>query len=288
MPKRISAILSLFLVAMLGAHTTTLAAIQIGMGGQLKNDQLSLTTELGWWLTDHWAIRADYSWNDEDLGIAALYKLNPRSNAAVYIGLAENDLTGKIAPDLPPEEKVSIIAGTEWDLSRIKPGLSVTLEAGIRPTDFSGKSGDGDGLSSRLGVSLNYRFPTPKAPKKFNDKDNVLLLAKLITLEASNEPFAGQVAVAAVVLNRIRNTGFPGSVPAVIYEPGQFAPASRLAKTVPNESAIKAAKKALQGSDPSRGALYFYNPATSSAKARRYFQTHYRVTVRIGNHVFLK
>jgi N-acetylmuramoyl-L-alanine amidase len=288
LPKRILAILSLLLIAMLGAHTTTLAAIQIGMGGQLKNDQVSPTTDLSWWLTDNWAIRADYSWNDEDLGIAALYKINPRSKTAVYIGLAENDLTGKIAPELPPQERVGIIAGMEWDLSRLSSGLSVTVEAGINPTDFTNKSGDNDGLASRLGISLNYRFPTPKAPKKFNNQDNVLLLAKLITLEAPNEPFAGQVAVAAVVLNRTRNAGFPGSVPAVIYEPGQFAPAARLAKTVPNQSAIKAAQKALQGSDPSRGALYFYNPAISSAKARRYFQSHYRVTARIGNHVFLK
>jgi hypothetical protein len=290
LPKRILAAFTLFLFAILGVHSTALAAFQIGMGTQLKNEQFILdTTKMNWWLTDNWALRGDYSWNSNNLGLAALYKINPKARAALYLGLAENDLSGKVAPELLNEQKIALITGMEWDLSRIRSGLSLMIEAGINPTDFTNKSGANNGLASKLGISLNYRFPPTNTAEKIKDKNAADLLAKLITLEAPDEPFEGQVAVAAVVLNRTHSIDFPDTIPNVIYQPGQFNTAQKLAKTVPSESALKAAKIALRGSDRSHGALYFYNPATCSAKARQYIKkAHFQVTARIGNHVFFK
>jgi hypothetical protein len=289
LPKKICATFALFLFAILEVHPAVLAAFQVGVEAQLKNDQLVVdTTRLNWWLTDNWALRGDYSWNTDVLGLAALYKINPKAKAALYLGLSENDLSGAVSPGLSPGQRIALIAGMEWDWSRIKPGLSLMVEAGTAPSYFFNQPGGNHEPASRLGISLNYRFPPANTAKEPDDKGAAKLLAKLITLEASGEPFEGQVAIAAVVLNRIRSNDFPDSVPDVVYQRGQFHTARKLAKTVPGESALKAAKMALQGSDPSRGALYFYNPATCSVKTRQYIQAHFQVTVRIGNHVFLR
>lgn len=287
MPKKILLTLTLFLFAILGVRSPALAAFQIGMEAQLNNEQLRLdTTNINWWLTDHWALRGDYSWNTDVLGVAALYKINPKARAALYVGLAKNDLSGS---QLSSEPKTALIAGLELNLSRTSPGLSLMIEAGINPNEIFNPSGDNHGQTSRLGISLNYRFPPTQTAVKANDKDAARLLAKLITLEARGEPFEGKVAVAAVVLNRIRSNDFPDTVPDVIYQRGQFHTARKLAKTVPGQSALKAAKTALRGNDPSHGALYFYNPATCSAKARQHIKkANYQVSARIGNHVFLR
>jgi hypothetical protein len=262
------------------------------MEAQLNNGQFILdTTNLNWWITDHWVLRGDYSWSTDDLGVAALYEINPRSSAAFYFGLAENDLSGSNLSSGPNTAlaHVGAIAGLELNLSGAKSGFSLMVEAGIDPNNFNNQSGENRGLVSRVGISLNYRFPSSNTVAKRNDNDAANLLAKLITLEAPDEPFEGQVAVAAVVLNRTHRGDFPDSVPEVIYERGQFHTARKLAKIKPGELAVKAAKAALRGSDPSHGALYFYNPATCSIKARRYIKkAHYRVTARIGNHVFLR
>jgi hypothetical protein len=289
--KRILAAFTLFLFAILGVHSTTLAAFQIGIERQVANEQQFTQdiTNINWWLTDNWALRSNYSWNTHVLGVAALYKINPKEKAALYIGLVANDLSGKETPEIPFEQKTAIITGIEWDLYRIRPGLSLMIEAGINPNDLINKSNDNNGLAPSLGLSLNYRFPPTNTREKSNGTVATDLLAKLITLEAPDEPFEGQVAVAAVVLNRIRSTAFPDSVPNVIYQRGQFNTAQRLTKAVPSESAFKAARIALRGSDPSHGALYFYNPSICSAKARQYIKkSHFQVTARIGNHVFFK
>ena len=293
MLKRILATFTVVLLAIFGVHSTTLAAFQIGIETQMENEQLKLdTTNLNWWLTDNWAIRGNYSWNTNDIGLAALYKINPKERAALYLGLAADDVSGKGASKSPSEPKAPearLIAGMEWNLSRIEPGLSLMIEAGINPNGFSSQSDDHGRFDTRLGLSLNYKFPTTQTKEKPNDRATTELLAKLITLEAPDEPFEGQVAVAAVVLNRTRSQDFPDSVSKVIYQPGQFATAQRVTRAVPTESTLKAAKTALRGSDPSHGALYFYNPSICSARARQYIQrSHFQVTARIGNHVFFK
>ncbi|HHW13863.1 MAG TPA: spore cortex-lytic protein [Firmicutes bacterium] len=114
-----------------------------------------------------------------------------------------------------------------------------------------------------------------------------LLLAKLVMAEAGNEPLDGQVAVAAVVVNRVRHAGFPKTVTGVIQEPGQFKAVElgRLDKLVPGPEALEAVERALKGEDPTHGALFFYNPA--KAVALDFWRTR-PVTAVIGGHNFAR
>jgi N-acetylmuramoyl-L-alanine amidase len=112
------------------------------------------------------------------------------------------------------------------------------------------------------------------------------LLARLIHGEARGESYIGQVAVGAVILNRMLSSYFPNDIRSVIYQSGQFSPvANGQINLRPNRTAYRAARSALQGKDPTRGAQYFYNPQT--AKHMWWFKTR-EVVVEIGNHVFAK
>ncbi|MBP1155790.1 MULTISPECIES: cell wall hydrolase [unclassified Paenibacillus] len=120
--------------------------------------------------------------------------------------------------------------------------------------------------------------------KSADPKQNVLeQLARVIHAEARGESFQGQVAVGAVVLNRVQSNEFPDSITKVIFQPRQFsAIQDGQYNLTPGSSAYRAAKAALNGSDPTDGALYYYNPkiATSSWSKSR------PMKVRIDQHVF--
>ena len=111
------------------------------------------------------------------------------------------------------------------------------------------------------------------------------LLAHLIYAEARGEPYAGQVGVGAVVLNRVKSSKFPNSVAGVIYQPGAFDVVSDgQINYAPNTTAINAARDALNGWDPTYGCIYYFNPNTATSKwiwSRPYVIT-------IGNHRFCK
>ena len=109
--------------------------------------------------------------------------------------------------------------------------------------------------------------------------DDVTLLAALIQCEAGNEPYEGQLAVGAVVMNRVRSGAYPGSVYGVIYQPSQFGPAGRgsvasVAANGPKASCIQAAQEAINGADNTGGATCFRNASCGHAG------------VVIGHHVF--
>lgn len=96
--------------------------------------------------------------------------------------------------------------------------------------------------------------------------NDVNLLARLISAEARGEPYTGQVAVGAVVLNRTKHPSFPHTIAGVIYQPGAFTCLSDGQFYQPvSDSAYKAAKDALNGWDPSGGAIYYFNPATATS-----------------------
>lgn len=283
MPKFIT-VLTLVLFALVGVHAPAQAAVQLGVEAQYVNDALNPdAANINWWLTDKLALRGAYAWETGGIDLAALYNINPGARISFYLGLGENDVSGKIAPEVAFKDKAALLAGMEWHLSPGRSGLSVMVEAEAAASDLMDPSGNEP--APQIDLSLNYRFPPGNGAETDQDAD---MLAKLITLEAPDEPFEGQVAVAAVVLNRIHSNEFPDSIREVIYEPGQFKPASKLAQTAPSASASKAARAALEGSDPSHGALYFYNPVNCSDKARAFFQKNCQVTARIGNHVFLR
>lgn len=112
---------------------------------------------------------------------------------------------------------------------------------------------------------------------------NINLLARIISAEARGEPYEGQVAVGAVVLNRIEHPSFPDSLSGVIYQPGAFTAITdgQFNKPVA-DSSYKAARDALNGWDPSGGAIYYYAPAKTSNKWIRSRP----VTKTIGTHLF--
>jgi N-acetylmuramoyl-L-alanine amidase len=109
------------------------------------------------------------------------------------------------------------------------------------------------------------------------------LLAKLVSAEARGEPYKGQVAVAAVVLNRVRSSRFPNTISGVIYQKNQFScvPNGSINNT-PTSSAIRAARDAMNGWDPTGGCLFFYNPSGTSDE---WIRTRHIKTV-IGRHYF--
>ena len=93
------------------------------------------------------------------------------------------------------------------------------------------------------------------------------LLARLISAEARGEPYIGQVAVGAVVLNRIKHPSFPNSLSGVIYQSGAFSCIDDGQFNEPvADSAYRAANEALNGSDPTGGAIYYFNPVTATSK----------------------
>lgn len=118
-----------------------------------------------------------------------------------------------------------------------------------------------------------------------NTNGNLYLLARLVYGEARGEPYKGQVAVAAVVLNRVKSSKFPNSVSGVIYQSGAFSVVSDgQINLTPDETAVKAARDAMNGYDPTNGCLYYYNPAKTTNK----WMLSKPVLLRIGNHAFFK
>ncbi len=95
---------------------------------------------------------------------------------------------------------------------------------------------------------------------------DVALLARVISAEARGEPYAGQVAVGAVILNRIEHPSFPNTLAGVVYQPGAFTCMvdGQIDQPVA-QSARQAAREALNGSDPSGGAIYYFNPSTATS-----------------------
>lgn len=119
---------------------------------------------------------------------------------------------------------------------------------------------------------------------QYNSND-VYLLAKVIAAEARGESYVGQVAVGAVVLNRVEHSSFPDSIAGVVYQPGAFSCVNDSNWSVaPTAESQKAARDAINGWDPSGGAIYYYNPAKTSNQWIRSRP----VIVTIGSHLFCK
>lgn len=118
-----------------------------------------------------------------------------------------------------------------------------------------------------------------------SNSSNLNLLARLVHGEARGEPYSGQVAVAAVVLNRVKSSKFPNTVAGVIYQAGAFDVVSDgQINMSPDSTSIKAAQDAINGWDPSYGAIYYFNPNTATSK----WIWSRPLTVVIGNHRFCK
>ena len=130
----------------------------------------------------------------------------------------------------------------------------------------------GSATMKKLGVDLSV--------SSSSDEE---LLARVIYGEARGEEYIGQVAVGAVILNRVASPLFPNTVSGVVYQAGAFdAVADGQVNLTPNDTAKRAARDALNGWDPTGGCLYYYNPKTATSK----WMLSKTVYLSIGNHSF--
>ena len=131
----------------------------------------------------------------------------------------------------------------------------------------------------------NEKTNTVSLAKSANTSD-IQLMARAINGEARGEPYEGQVAVGAVIINRVKHPSFPNTISGVLYESGAFSALSdgQYYNEPIADSAYRAADLAIKGWDPSGGAIYYFNPNTSTNG----WIWSRPVTVVIGNHRFCK
>jgi N-acetylmuramoyl-L-alanine amidase len=168
----------------------------------------------------------------------------------------------------------------DWVMQQIKAGNKFTHYGGVpleKQTISTNKKTNTSQVASQTQKSGNL-------PTGFSQND-INLMANAVYGEARGEPYIGQIAVAAVILNRVKSPSFPNTVSGVIFEPRAFtAVADGQIWLTPNESAKKAVVDAMNGWDPTGGAIYYFNPATATSKwiwSRPLIKT-------IGKHRFCK
>lgn len=167
-------------------------------------------------------------------------------------------------------------------------GTSVADAAGIEEEDVY----KGVGIALLLILVSQLGQSEEESDNSIDDRGSDLvdedleLLARIINAESRGEPYEGQVAVGAVVLNRVASPDFPNTIREVIYQPNQFTPVTDgQINLIPGSLSYQAARDALSGIDPSLGALFFYNPK----KARTIdWLSQLETTIIIGDHVFAK
>lgn len=134
--------------------------------------------------------------------------------------------------------------------------------------------------AAAMGLKLTGSTTTSGGGSSSTD---LTLLARVVYGEARGEPYTGQVAVAAVVLNRVKSSSFPNSIAGVVYQAGAFDCVSDgQINLSPNDSAFKAARDAMNGWDPTYGCLFYYNPRTATSR----WMLSRTVKLNIGNHAF--
>lgn len=143
----------------------------------------------------------------------------------------------------------------------------------------------GEKTLSAMGITSSSNSSTSSGSSNNSSSSNINLLAKAVYGEARGEPYIGQVAIAAVILNRVKSSSFPNTISGVIYQSGAFdAVSDGQINLTPDSTAKKAAQDAINGWDPSYGAIYYFNPATATNK----WIWSRPLTVTIGKHRFCK
>ena len=142
-------------------------------------------------------------------------------------------------------------------------------------------------LSVLINVLIHFEPKTTMVDAASTSESDIQLMARAINGEARGEPYEGQVAIGAVILSRVKHASFPNSIAGVIYQSGAFTAVAdgQINHPIANGSTVvKAARDAMNGWDPSGGAIYYFNPNTATNKwiwSRKQIKT-------IGQHIFCK
>jgi N-acetylmuramoyl-L-alanine amidase len=154
-----------------------------------------------------------------------------------------------------------------------------------KPTAADLPQGSGGGAPASGAKPKESESKLPASNNMGISEKELKIMANAVYGESRGEPYEGQVAVAAVILNRVKSSQFPNTPTGVIYQPGAFtAVADGQINLEPNDKAKKAVKDALSGWDPSDGCLYYFNPETATSKwiwSRPQYKT-------IGKHIFCR
>ncbi len=141
----------------------------------------------------------------------------------------------------------------------------------------------GTKTAAALGMRLSGSSSSGGSSGSSSSSSDLNLLARIVHGEARGEVYTGKVAVAAVVLNRVRSSSFPNTIAGVIYQQGAFdAVSDGQINLAPDSQSIKAAQDALNGWDPTYGCLFYYNPRTATSA----WMLSRPVKLSIGNHNF--
>lgn len=142
-----------------------------------------------------------------------------------------------------------------------------------------------DGIAGKNTLAAMGIFSSSSSGSSSSNSNDLNVLTRIIYGEARGEPYTGQVAVGAVVMNRVRSSSFPNTIPGVVYQAGAFTAVSDgQVNLTPDSTARKAAQDAMNGWDPSYGAIYYFNPNTATNK----WIWSRPQTVTIGRHRFCK
>ncbi|MHA7965476.1 cell wall hydrolase [Paenibacillus sp. CAU 1782] len=163
----------------------------------------------------------------------------------------------------------------------------ISKEIGAKKAVLLSRNGLEDAKGVKEGMKLKVVVPSILShPAKPFTEEDYMLLAKITQVESGYESYEGQLGVANVILNRVKDSRFPGSIHDVIYSGKQFPPAHNgmLDKSEPNASVLRAAKDALNGKNNVEDAVYFFNPKVSKGA----FWSKLKVIVTIGHHSFAK
>lgn len=140
----------------------------------------------------------------------------------------------------------------------------------------------GNATAAKLGITLSGSGGGSTS-NNTSSSSSTYLLARCIYAEARGEPYSGQVAVGAVILNRVKSSQFPNSISGVIYQPWAFTCVNDgQINLAPDDTAMRAAKDAMSGWDPSYGCLFYYNPRTATSS----WIKQKKIAITIGRHVF--
>lgn len=188
-------------------------------------------------------------------------------NFQYEFGLNIDGLAGQTTKD-------KLVKASKYNEEEIKK----KIQSGAKFTHY------GKGETKKQKETTSTKTPAVNVPNGFSQND-IKLLANAVHGEARGEPYEGQVAVAAVILNRVQSPTFPNTVSGVIFEPRAFtAVADGQIWLTPNETSKRAVLDAINGWDPSGNALYYFNPDTATSP---WIWTRPQIK-RIGKHIFCK